>query len=176
NLILVAFYPYTSELHTDVCIDGDVHNINENNDDVCQIREINPTGGQGGPVEITQIKPQFSDDERGVTPQYIIRAANSGSGRVFRIGAIEQVASSVPFNENVWDIVYIEAELSGEPMTCEPMEIDLSKPESYARCSAGPIPVDTNPYTTPLVVRASYGYQESLSKSIRITKSSLELH
>jgi len=177
NFIIEACYYYNTELSIDVCVDKDVYSTSNNPNKACRITMVTPPSrGQGAPVEITRIEPKFITEDAGITPQYIIYVRNSGRGNVFKSGEMEVACGSGELQEDqeVWNIITVKAKLGNNEMVCSTENEGFLKLEDHEegsiKCKLNQ-PLQINEaYKTELAVNLSYGYTETVSRIVTISR------
>jgi len=178
ELILLACYAYSSTMRKEVCVDTDIFNMNkENKEKICQQSAFDP-GTQGGPVVIYKVEPKYTGKDKEIYPQYVIYVKNAGRGQVIdntKVGAACSIASP---GEDFWNIVKVSAKLGNQTLDCEPKlegsteaGIRLREGLDFFKCKAPHfIPPGTPTYVGVLQVNVTYGYTESISRSVKIRR------
>jgi len=173
DIILMSCYDYESKLSTDVCIDYDI--FDEKQGGTCEPTDQTFSAGQGGPVAVISIEPELlPQDAGGIIPSYLIKVKNVADGYPFTFGESDYVCSGQnstgEFNE-----VDIAAQLGGIDLVCSPSNtLKLRDKQDYVRCQTSNVwfQQDTaqSTYHTSLVVKLSYGYMNSVAKSVEIKR------
>jgi len=173
DVILMACYDYETKLSADVCIDYDIYD--EKQGGTCKPKDQTFSAGQGAPVAVVSIEPELLPQEAGgIIPSYLIKVKNVADGYPFTRGKSDYVcsnqASSGEFNE-----VDISAQLGGVDLVCSPSStLKLRDKQDYARCqtTAPWYQQDASQSTfhTSLVVKLSYGYMNSVARSVEIKR------
>jgi hypothetical protein len=196
-VIASVCYDYAAETTQNVCIDADSIGLRPS-EKVCKVNDVSLTG-QGGPIAITKIEekmiPVKSDKSEyydNVMAQYIIHIANKGKGRPVDMGSSpdnSNIAANIKLACNsdlikeprYWDKVYLDRikvsnqaysrQITGQqPITCTPNPIRLDENgEGEFVCTTSAFN-SASDFTTSMFVRLVYGYSESISKSVKITK------
>ena len=103
--------------------------------------DVDISGGQGAPVEITKIEEKMMLSEGSAVPQFIIHVRNAGAGSVVDKAKISEACSSSSLGYENYDLVDIdEVKFSGYSsnagnIECSPKRIKLKNGEGTARCS-----------------------------------------
>lgn len=175
-ITLTSCYSYETELSKDVCINTDVYNTKPN-EKVCTVGDISVSGGQGAPVEVTKIEEKMVLAGGSAVPQFIIHVRNAGTGSVVDKGKISEACSSSSLGYENYDTIDVdEVKFSGYSsktggIECSSNKIKMKNSEGTARCSLKQGNLDTAntmTYTTPLYIKLSYGYTQSISKEVDI--------
>jgi len=167
-----ACYPYQTIAPIIVCIDTDI--TRKLPGKVCAPKAQVLPGGQGAPVAVTMIEPRMlpADMPGRTMPEFVLTIKNLGKGSVVKQELYPEACSGRPLGEDGWNIVGVNAELSGEPLTCTPAKIKLKAEgdtKVVCRLENG---IDTRlgTYTTPLTVVLDYGYMTEISTQVKIMK------
>lgn len=160
-------YPYNTELSTDVCVDTDIEN--KLTKKPCKI--TNPSlNGQGAPVAVTALETNLIPSGGTLKPRFTITIANKGQGQVVQQDIIQSLCekgSGQPFKL----IVHIEDAFLGErQLTCNPRDLVLTTDDKIVCTYTQGIPLNIPPFTTPLVVKLSYGYFQVITKTVTVKK------
>ena len=162
NMKLTTCYPYVTKASSQVCVDPDPTN---NDDDACQTKTVSLSGGQGGPLAITSIKEEPSS---GGTVIFTITIQNIGDGTIINEGKVSSCTSRMKASD--LDVVSIRsAQLGYEPLSCtptNPVRLVNGKGIVYCRRSG----LSGSAYTTTLNLELAYGYKSSISKSINVRR------
>jgi len=177
-----ACYPYKTKLGTSVCIDTDIFGQKIGNK-VCQVKDLQFSQGQGGPVTITKVEirmlPDADDDPNKVLPQFIIHVENQGNGEVIipELEKIKNACTSKSLTHKDFNRIKVSASLSNQPLDCNVKEsgsnfqIILREKKDIARCILKEgIPSNRDAYIAPLSITLDYGYTLTISKDITIEK------
>ncbi len=173
SIIAIACYDYKTEVRTDVCIDYDYLNLNLNNiNKVCTVKE-HKMGSEGGPVEVTDIKPAFENSGNQLKLKYIITIRNAGSGMVTKPGDAYSVCNAGS-GKTSFNLLETKAKLGINELDCKDIsgdkDIHLEDGTGKAVCVLQkPIPKQA-PYLTTLQIELLYGYTQTLQKNILIRK------
>ena len=135
-----AKYNYKTEASAKVCINSDIYDLIKN-DDVCEVKSVSLSGGQGAPVAVTLIDEAISRSEYEYKVSFLFHISNKGSGRV--IGPVK----------------IKEAQLSNENLNCMQKEFKFDKnEETIIECS---ITLEDlrGSYLAPLSLVLEYEYE-----------------
>lgn len=197
NLLASSCYEYFTEASPMVCIDPDPYNnieakacrvggiLTSGRQRVATVEGI--SGGQGAPVTIRSVE-EIAMPGRA---QFKIYITNTGGGKVI---SWETIGDHVcPFNLNYQELDNIDYlvtmndplypslmtdwygfGVSGRPLKCEPEgRIKLINNQAILFCSTDGFKFGIqSAYKTPLNIRLSYGYMDSISKYIEIRSTS----
>ncbi|MBW2987870.1 hypothetical protein DRJ48_00675 [Candidatus Woesearchaeota archaeon] len=172
TILATACYTYSTEASADICIDPDPYST-QIKEKACTPSDITLSGGQGGPIEITQIEVDPTKNDVRLT--FHIR--NSGGGLVFDPG---QLAECSPYSQrgitleakNTVRVDYvkvgIDRDISSE---CQPRgELKLVDGSAVLMCKYT-YPTQQGAYKTPVTIKLSYGYRSSTSRTVKIIKT-----
>lgn len=178
SIILTACYDYETFAAAEVCIDTDLYNMKPL-EKACSAKDITLTKGQGAPVSVDKIEvSMFSTADGFIKPQFIIYPTNKGKGMVFRNDKVRQACSSTPLGPDDLNMLVLEdISFSGYSMSaglieCNPNPLRLRGPESKIVCTTKPgvISTESDTYKTNLQLTFKYGYTQSISKSMTISR------
>lgn len=197
NLLATACYEYFTEATPMVCIDPDPYNQVEEKS--CRVGGIATSGrqrvaavegisgGQGAPVTIRNVE-QIAMPGRS---QFKIYISNTGGGKVISWESVGD--HSCPFSLNYQELDNIDYivtmhdplyptlstewfgfGVSGRPLTCQPEgRIKMINNQAILFCTTDGFDFTvSSAYKTPLSIRLSYGYMDSVSKQIEIRSTS----
>lgn len=176
TLLVTACYRYETIADPMVCIDMDPFSPS-NQEKVCNVESVSNLGGsQGAPVAITSVQAEPS---KGKT-RFKIYVSNVGGGLVFKDG-YSYLNRCSPYNSQGLgfnDINFVrveEVKVAGTSIlpSCKPLEdgyLRLKDSGSgFMVCeyssSIGPA------YTTPMTIKLSYGYRNTIKRPIQIVKN-----
>ena len=180
TFLATACYYYETAAGQSVCIDPDPYStISEKK--VCEVKDVS-LSGQGAPIAVTKIDEQAF----AYKTQFRITIKNAGNGEVMTQEAAENKCDPLG-NKKVErddiDKVNLETVKIGEQgLTCGPFADAAVKGASGAvRLINGEgsficdMPKDmygrsTSAYTTPMLIKLSYGYRTTAEKIVRIIK------
>ncbi len=173
SIIVIACYDYKTEVRTDVCIDYDYLNLNLNNiNKVCTVKE-HKMGSEGGPVEVTNIKPAFESSGNQLKLKYIITIRNAGAGMVTKPGNADSMCSAGS-DKTTFNTLEIKAKLGINELDCKDIsgdnDIHLEDDIGKAVCILQNPVSEQAPYLTTLKIELLYGYVQTLQKKILIRK------
>ena len=158
RFILTACYNYVTEATPIVCVDPDPYSPSEQK--ACIPASVLGTSGQGAPVAISNVIVEPMPGR----VQFKIDIINVGGGRVVDI-------SQCPFDLQYQSINQVSVDLVslGERAgNCKPAgKLRLVNNKATLYCDFD-VSDKTSAYTTPLNVRLSYGYMDSISRDIEI--------
>lgn len=158
-----ACYEYRTEASAEVCINPytTTQALREN---ICQVRSVSLSGGQGAPVAVTDIEEEIYRNKL----QFRIYFENVGGGTVIRPGAINNCHTSLQ-REDANKLEVRKVSFSGKTMRCEPANpINLDdRGKGFIFCYyEGNLGSDA--YNTLLHIELDYGYRNSIQKSVEI--------
>lgn len=171
-IMVTNCYLYATYAAPQVCIDPDPYSPERK---VCYPQRINYNKGTGAPVKITSIE-QVDSSKKGST--FVINIDNVGGGTVFDAMKIEQCSPYHPLRPSarVYNKVYLtDARIGNQHLTCTPDRWDgirLDNGHGEVRCQ-----YDYNfqrlgsAFQTPLIVEISYGYAQTMSRTMMVKKS-----
>ncbi|MCP3681170.1 MAG: hypothetical protein GY861_00630 [bacterium] len=169
TFLITACYGYETVASTQVCIDGDPFSIS-NSEKTCKPNDKTLSGGQGAPIAVTGVDVFAM---KGNT-RFVIHIENVGNGVVYD----KSSRGCNPYSEGIdyedLDIVtFDDVQLSGRSIKSS-CKLDNGKMrlvggKRYVYCETNT--ENTPAFTTPLTVKLSYGYRNSISKSVEILKS-----
>jgi len=180
SLFLTTCYEYQTEAIEEVCIDPDFYSIVPI-EKSCEVKDISLTD-QGAPVAVTKIEQKILQDidKDVIKPSFTIYINNKGNGEVIDKDKITDVCSSVGVDYKTWNTIYVEAFLYDKQLDCKPKKegeeskigyLRLKSKEDFVKCTdEDGIEKDRATYKTPLKIKLSYGYTETISKEIIIKK------
>jgi hypothetical protein len=173
-VMLTACYDYSTTESATVCIDPNPY---ESGIKPCTVKDQTFTS-QGAPIAVTKVETtMLPSGGNTVKPEFKIYIKNSGVGNVVSKDKIELACKSKLTEDekkDLWNIVDIKLTLGGDEngiFECSPLPMRLKSDEDYVRC------VYTNQiraeaaYQTPLVINLTYGYTQTVSKSVEILKN-----
>lgn len=174
TLQVTACYRYETIADPMVCIDMDPFSPT-NQEKICNANTVQNLGGsQGAPVAVSSVQTEPSKGKM----RFKIYVSNVGGGLVFKDG-YNYLNRCNPYNAqglefNDIDMVRVEeVKVAGTSIlpSCKPLENGYLrlKGAGYIICeysgATGPA------YTTPLTIKVSYGYRNSITKPIQIVKN-----
>lgn len=178
TIIVTACYPYETQASASICIDTDIFGLKPIQK-VCTPRRISMSGGQGGPVVISSIEERIlPQGDTYVRPQFVLTIENKGDGTVVNKEKVSEACSSAPLGMTDYNLVHIdEVSFSGlsigrGDITCIPSPLRMSNNRGTVKCTVaeGRIPTSQDTYQTELFVKLSYGYTNSISKTVRLER------
>jgi len=169
-------YEYETVFSSGVCLDP--MPLDKKNKP-CEVEDIS-TSGQGAPVSISSIETsmiQFDEDK--VVPSFTIHLQNNGKGTIINKDAIEGACSSKKA-EDIFNVIYLEEAKIGADKNLECIGLQSNQQgkeyiklrqneDNTIKCTFQEgIRKEEGTYTAPLMIRFSYGYAETISKTIQI--------
>lgn len=179
TLLATACYRYGTILGYAVCIDPNPYStVNEKK--VCHVQDIS-LSNQGAPIAVTKI-----DEEAFATKtQFKIAIKNVGSGNVIGIFAFNKCDPFGNMEREDIDKVFVdEVSIGSYALECSPFVyggvkgttgyIRLINNEGYLICELpkSEYGQTSTAYTTPLKIRLSYAYRNSVERKLQIIKES----
>ncbi|MFH1510476.1 MAG: hypothetical protein ABIF10_02195 [Candidatus Woesearchaeota archaeon] len=174
-ILLTACYKYSTIADPSVCIDSDPFGVTTQQR-VCNWNSVVSTGSQGAPIAVTsvQVEPQPGKS------RFKIYVQNVGGGDVLKDGADilnrcnPYDATGIDYKDI--DYVHVDDVSIGENSimaSCKPLENGYLRLQTsgagFMICEVdnlvGPA------YTTPLRIKFSYNYRQTLTKQVRIIQS-----
>lgn len=170
KLILTACYEYETIANPVICINPNQYKINAI-EEACTVNDVSLSGGQGAPVEVSKVEVDMIGED---SASFVIYISNVGGGTVIRpgISVTGSSAHSCPFDLEYddYNIVDYSVGMSGGSMIkCSPEEVRLVNNQARLFCRFSVS--GENAYTTPLQIRLSYNYMDSISKTVEIFKT-----
>lgn len=142
-------YDYKTEASAVVCVDPKIFSIVKTRE-VCEVKAVSLSGGQGAPVTITQIEESITPFDNELRVEFVIYVANKGKGKIKEKVSIDYV------------------KLSETNMECREKEFDLKgKDEKKIHCWAI-VERGLGARKVPLRAQFSYSYGIKLDKKIKI--------
>ena len=176
SISATACYEYSTEFYDEVCIDTDIYGTSPT-EKTCQVQDLNPSGGQGAPVEITKVEEKIQVSGGYVKPQFIIHVRNSGQGQVLDKGMAKEACSSAALGYEHMNTVDVEEvrfsrfkKTQGD-IECYPETIRIEGGAGKTRCTlkSGLLSSsDTSTFSTPLYIDIGYDYTFTISKELTI--------
>jgi len=170
---VIACYEYQTILYHDICIDTDPLN-QKIGTKPCKVAE-KTFSGQGAPVVITKVVPEFLLKDGKVYPVITIYLKNSGSGLVINKTEIDNVCSGRAVPRDLYGIFDLKVTLGTIELNCTPQNLKLQKEADYVQCT---FPKNMPGYDqrilsfqTPLKVELTYGYTITKATKTRIEKT-----
>ncbi len=174
-LQIISCYDYSTVQSAAVCIDTNPYETGGVKP--CTVKDLTFTS-QGAPVAITKIESaMLPSGGNTVKPEFKIYIKNKGSGEVInkeKIGLACSPKITPEDKKDLWNIVDITLSLGGEEngqFECTPIPMKLKSDEDYVRCVYTSSIMSAVAYQTTLVINLTYGYTQTISKSISIIKN-----
>lgn len=177
-----ACFDYSSHAMVDVCMDTRKYASGRFGARACEVKDISLSGGQGGPLAVTNVKPDILYyDKEHVQPYFEITIENKGKGSSFipildvnpgiKSGCLGTLGDRS-------GKTFVSATLA-EVDNPEKLDCDLSTDYKYKEvsfkdntatltCVGEPISVEKAPYLKPLDIYIHYGYVITKSANIKI--------
>lgn len=173
ELIANVCYDYSTEFNDVVCIDPDPYTEDEriNDKKICHVADLS-SSGQGGPIAVEKIGVSMVRDNSGmIIPTFRITIRNKASGMVVQSDRVSDLCSGFPLKPDELNRVSLYASLGDQELDCDGNSFQLYKREATVSCvlSSG-IDSSFGEYETPIHVRLSYGYSDSISKKFSIIR------
>ena len=172
TLTFTGCYDYETEADLTTCLDADP--LNGPQQEVCQMGAQSFAGGQGGPIGISQLVPRYLGEGKGFEFTFTLR--NTGRGQVLLPENSFEACDAGGISSSGLSRVRFSAEAGLAPLLCG----SEREPEATVRLQSGSATVrcflpaeaivQNTAYTAPLRVRVRYGYTETISRPVRITK------
>ena len=162
-------YPYETHAGLNVCIDTDPLNLAQRKK-VCSPSVVSGSGGQGGPVAVTEVEPSMIPEGDAVVPSFVVRIANVGTGLVVDPRKVSLACQPLVQSKDLFDVVELNARLTDTPLSCDSKvklrdgkaEVECVAVESFDRALGS--------YMAPLTINLKYGYTQSISAPVKIER------
>ncbi|MFC1648615.1 hypothetical protein ACFL1B_04110 [Nanoarchaeota archaeon] len=174
TILVTNCYMYSTHASPVMCLDS---SSSESLKKVCKPSATVSLGkGQGAPVSISRIEQENTPR----TAIFTIHVENSGPGVVWDVGSLEKCNPHQPDIVTSADLNKIwlgQIRVVGSPvlLDCVPqnfIKLDTDTQTGYITCRYDFEQMGLNTaYQTPLVVELWYGYEDSISKQIRIKRA-----
>ena len=167
-------YAYTTFVSPEICIDP---RPNSDERKVCQGTRTMNLGTQGAPVAVTSM--QQINTGRSVQLRFEVR--NVGNGRVWDVGALERCSPYFPqtgTGSANRDIIYIGyVIIEDQTLECNTRTVRLNNGRGEFICTydfnaLGGAADIGSAYVTPLRMELWYGYEELISRNLRVIRAS----
>lgn len=139
----------------------------------CTVTPTSISAGQGGPVSVVYVEPRMPlhTDPEKIQPTYIIQIENRGTGQVLDTNLVYDACTGRNIGKDNYDLVQVRAMLSDDELNCEPQQIRLRQKENKVVCRLEQgISANSGNYVTPLIVELEYGYMQTNSKTVTVSK------
>ena len=184
QVIITSCYDYKTEFIESVCIEAG--KFMPNAPTACTASPISSSSGQGAPVVITRVEVDtLTSGSDYARPQFTIYIENAGNGRVISDKGMREACSSGAIGKEESNILKVEEiqfsdfRFTSNDIKCNPLTEDymvrlkhdpLTTDKAILRCTLEPnrLRADAGNYETPLYMRLSYGYTESVTKEVVI--------
>ncbi len=175
TFLVTACYDYKTLATPVICIDPDPFGITTK-EKVCTTKDVSLSGGQGAPVAIQRVEVSPTSEK----VRFNIQIANVGGGDVYE----QSNQKCDPYHPdglsfNDLDLVTLEeVKIANIPLTqtCKPLtngKIKLinGRRNVFCELDLASTGLAKKPgFSTPLTIKLGYGYRDSISKSVGITK------
>ncbi len=185
-------YPYTTILSQNICIDGDIYDLDKN--PVCRNRGTYTFSGQGAPISIYKLEVDMipaglvqgetttfgqQTTMMSLKPSFKITMRNVGGGVVFTpniylfTDEVCSISNRYYEKDNI-NVVRVKAYLGNEELKCiGDSELTLYSNEGSIRCEVpeGKTYQINRNYESLLTIQAEYYYRTSTTKTIQIRRT-----
>jgi hypothetical protein len=157
-------YSYETVASPSICINPAIHTA-EITESVCSVKPVTLSGGQGAPVAVEKVEEELIGEQI----LFKIYISNNGGGIPF-IEDLANCHTDLLYNEidlvNLDSVSFSDYEMTSD---CKPNPIRLVGNKGYAVCSLRSSDrFGTSSYVTPLNIRLSYNYRQSIKKDFEI--------
>ena len=163
-------YRYHTTFGEPICLDPDTNDLS-GKEKSCEMSSLS-SSGQGAPVAVTTVKPDFRGTQGERTPIFTVTIENLGQGQVINASKAKEACSSSTIRNDDFNVVTIEkAFLSDEPLTCKPRVLTLQDGSATTRCVMDrALEGGRDAFTTILRLELDYGYTLSVSDTLEIRR------
>ena len=166
NLFIKYCYKYKTKLSTVVCIDP---NQGYNSNSACKMKKLYPSGGQGAPIEFTEILPIVTSNKLA----FQIYLKNSGNGLAFPVKGIFgssylQNCENLEMKSENYGQLTVKATLGEKIVECSPSPVMVDYEGSYVVCNFGK-PDSQSAYSTALNLETEYTYVDTADAPVHVT-------
>ncbi|MBI5066495.1 hypothetical protein HZA97_09785 [Candidatus Woesearchaeota archaeon] len=159
-------YPYETKANIITCIDS---NPSSKEKKVCTVNPQSFSAGQAAPIGVTNIVPRMIIEKNGVRPQYIITIKNLDKGEIISSDYVNYFCTGKSIPTEQQNVIDVEVSLSDEKLVCNKNKLNLKDGSDELFCELQRIiPSVEGSYNSPLTVKLSYGYAQTITKKIRI--------
>jgi hypothetical protein len=172
NIQLSVCNDYTTEAETSICVDTDIFD-QDIREKACNVRTVGLSGGQGAPVAVTKITPNYSPGERADTirASFTVDVRNTGNGRTYAQGSSFEACT--PQGVNSWNSATLRAWLGDVQLSCSNGDLNLEKGSASILCNVPQgISSSAGTYSTTMRVEINYGYTFTETARVRIKQTS----
>lgn len=177
-------YPYRTVFSTEVCVDPDAMNTQDESTKpkLCPEESRSFWNGQGAPVAIVSMETKTIPKEKGAIPVFELEVENVGDGTVIRKDVYEKACSRdgiTPEEVGVIDAHTIY--LGHERLECTNTKLRIEQVQdgndyyevetTTMRCIGKEIPYTTQAYIGSITATLEYGYQDSVEIYSTILKA-----
>ena len=166
KFVVNACYRYRTLASATVCVDPNPFSLVQTKS--CKPGTVTMSGGQGAPVSVTSVIPEFSTNK----VFFKINVRNSGIGTVIKSSST--TGGKCPFKLDFNDINQFDyrVELGGVQGKCSPERpVRLINNQVSIFCTFDIPKGNIDAYQTALTTTIDYGYKESLSTNVQILKA-----
>ena len=175
TFLATACYDYETIASPIVCIDSDPFSV-RSREKVCTTSDVTLSGGQGAPVAVTNVQLSPTTEKL----RFSIELENAGGGDVYQKGdqnCNPYSGQELSFQER--DLIRIdEVKVSNIDITgsCKPLtdgyiKLIGGKRTIFCELDLGSSGLSKSPaFSTPLTMKFSYGYTNSIRKTIEIVR------
>jgi hypothetical protein len=175
NFIVTACYDYKTSKGIPICLDPEPLKKTQK---PCVMGAVTMQG-QGAPLVITKVEPKLvKKADKKYELEVLVYFQNKGRGQIYKKGMSDTACGSGGFSDekNFWNTINeetVQMSLSteaGNQFECGPFPIRLSEKESFFRCVYKSSITQTQPYSTILFIDMSYGYMQSISQKMIVSR------
>jgi len=170
TITATACYSYKTEATEFACIDTDISGRVKTKP--CQTKKITVSKGQGAPISIISVEPKMMahEDPEKIQPEFLIKLRNAGSGQAMIKDKVYDACTGKALGSESWNRAELKAHLSDTLLICKPEIIRLTEDATVICTLEEGIDRTEGTYLAPLSVEVSYGYMDSIAKSVTIKK------
>lgn len=164
-------YDYMTQLNEVVCIDPDPYDFSRSIErQVCRVTDIR-SSGQGAPLVIDAVGVTMVRDGTVVYPTFSISVQNRGNGIAVSSDRVNQLCSNSPLTTEQLNTFSVMAMLGETQLECDQHVVQLRNKQARIQCrDTRGIDPSLGVYQTPLYIRLTYGYSDTISKEITIVR------
>jgi 3D (Asp-Asp-Asp) domain-containing protein len=189
TLLASVCYPYMTFVSAEVCIDTNIYQENQRKQS-CTQQDVTLSGGQGGPIAVTQIEVSAlpvigTDRTETIRPQFIIHIEDVGKGYLVGPASLNMAEACLLRNipKEELNTVRVQASLLKSKLVCGNSKIKtteglvkLEDGKGEIICTVAddelnnPIYRSTQNFQSALTINISYLYKSSVTKEITIQR------
>ncbi len=159
-------YPYETKANIITCIDS---NPSSKEKKVCTVTPQSFNAGQAAPIGVTNIVPRMIIEKNGVKPQYVISIKNMDKGEIISSDYVNYFCTGKSIPTEQQNVIEVEVTLSDEKLVCNKNKLKLKDGSDELFCELQRvIPSIEGSYNSPLTVKLSYGYAQTITRKVRI--------